>query len=66
MTTLLQYFEQPHLPDHLQKVCQPFRDLAHKLAATLPHDHPEFFVTLRKLIEARDWALRAKEVGERQ
>lgn len=58
MNNLLQFFEYAHLPAHLQAVSKPFGDLAQKLAATLP-SNPESTVALRKLLEAKDCAVRA-------
>ena len=54
---LLAYFEHAHLPTHLAAVSQPFCELAHKVAGTL--DGPEATVCLRKLLEAKDCAVRA-------
>lgn len=45
-----------HLPDHLQAVSRPFRDLAHELLDLLPDD-PELTAALRKLREAKDCAV---------
>lgn len=55
---LLQFFEYAHLPPHLQNVSKPFGDLAHWIVATLPRN-PERTVALRKLLEAKDCAVRA-------
>lgn len=54
---LLKYFTYAHLPQHLQAVSKPFSDLAHDLATKL--DGPEATVCLRKLLEAKDCAVRA-------
>lgn len=56
---VLQYFAYDHLPAHLQEVSKPFHDLAHKTASNSP-DSPETTVALRKLLEAKDAAVRAK------
>jgi ferritin-like protein len=56
--TLLQFFEYGHLPEHLQLISKPFCELAHKMIATLPQN-PERTVALRKLLEAKDCAVRA-------
>jgi ferritin-like protein len=58
MNRLLQFFEYAHLPEHLQAVSKPFGDLAHHLDATLP-SNAETTVALRKLLEAKDCAVRA-------
>jgi hypothetical protein len=55
---LLQFFEYAHLPEHLQVISKPFGELAKHLQATLP-DNPEKTTALRKLLEAKDCAVRA-------
>lgn len=55
---LLQFFTHAHLPTHLQVVSQAFCDLATEVDATLPRN-PERTVCLRKLLEAKDCAVRA-------
>lgn len=57
-THLLRYFEYAHLPEHLQAVSKPCADLAATLVDALP-DGPEFSVGLRKLLEAKDYFVRA-------
>lgn len=54
---MLLFFEYAHLPPRLQEASQPFCDLAHKVAAEWPQN-PERTVTLRKLLEAKDAAVR--------
>ena len=56
---LLQFFAYEHLPAHLQEHSKPFGDLARRLVETLPRN-PERTVALRKLLEAKDCAVRAK------
>jgi len=58
MDNLLQFFAYEHLPVHLQIVSKPFGDLARNLAAELPKN-PESTVALRKLLEAKDCAVRS-------
>lgn len=58
MDYLLQFFSYDHLPAHLQERSKPFHDLAQLLATTLPAN-PERTVALRKLLEAKDCAVRA-------
>jgi hypothetical protein len=58
MDNLLQFFAYEHLPAHLQTVSKPFGDLARNLAAELPKN-PESTVALRKLLEAKDCAVRS-------
>jgi hypothetical protein len=47
-----------HLPAHLQEISKPFGDLAQHIVDTLP-PNPERTVALRKLLEAKDCAVRA-------
>jgi hypothetical protein len=56
---IMQFFAYGHLPDHLKAVSQPFCDLADYVVRTLPRN-PERTVALRKLLEAKDAAVRAK------
>jgi hypothetical protein len=55
---MLQFFAYAHLPPHLQEVSKPFGDLAQQIVDTLP-GNPERTVALRKLLEAKDCAVRA-------
>lgn len=55
---LQQFFAYEHLPPHLQGVSRLFGELADKLANSLPRN-PERTVALRKLLEAKDCAVRA-------
>ena len=55
---LLQFFAFAHLPTQFQSVSRNFHVLAHHLAAALPRN-PERTVALRKLLEAKDCAVRA-------
>jgi hypothetical protein len=55
---LMQFFEYAHLPEHLQAVSKPFGDLAAQIEADIP-GNPEKTVALRKLLEAKDCAVRA-------
>ena len=56
---LLQFFAYEHLPDHLKEVSRPFGDLAQDIVEKLPRN-AERTVALRKLLEAKDCAVRAK------
>lgn len=58
MDRMLQFFEYAHLPPQLQAVSKPFGDLALNICATLP-SNPERTAGLRKLLEAKDCAVRA-------
>lgn len=55
---ILKHFEYHHLPRKLQVTSQEFYRLAHRMAEMLPED-PETTVCLRKLLEAKDCAVRA-------
>jgi hypothetical protein len=65
---ILKYFKYDHLPPFLQAVSKPFCDLAHSIAGETTHGHqgvcdvlppgPERTVALRKLLEAKDAAVR--------
>lgn len=65
---IIQFFAYEHLPPHLQAVSKPFGDLARLLVSgggsgDAPSDplprNPERTVALRKLLEAKDAAVRA-------
>ena len=56
---IMQFFAFEHLPEHLRAVSMPFAALASALVDTLPRN-PERTVALRKLLEAKDAAVRAK------
>jgi hypothetical protein len=55
---LLQFFAYAHLPPHLQAISKPFGELAEWMVATLPAN-AERTAGLRKLLEAKDCAVRA-------
>jgi hypothetical protein len=55
---MLKWFAYSHLPQHLRDVSGPFAELAHRVAETIPAG-PERTVALRKLLEAKDAAVRA-------
>lgn len=54
---LRSYFAFDHLPLHLQRVSRHFANTADLLLMLLP-DSPELTVCLRKLLEAKDCAVR--------
>lgn len=56
---ILQFFSSQHLPEELKRVAEPFENLALSIYSTLPRN-PERTVALRKLLEAKDCAVRAK------
>jgi len=55
---ILRYFHYNHLPERLQSASKPFCDLANFIVETLPRN-AERTVALRKLLEAKDAAVRA-------
>lgn len=55
---LLQFFEFGHLPAQLQGTSQLFHDLAKAIVASVPRN-PERTMALRRLLEAKDCAIRA-------
>jgi hypothetical protein len=55
---MLQFFEYSHLPETLQAVSRDFCALAFKTVRDRPRN-PERTVALRKLLEAKDAAVRA-------
>jgi len=56
---IMQFFAYAHLPEHLQEISKPFGLMAEQIVATLPRN-PERTVALRKLLESKDAAVRAK------
>ena len=65
MEPILQFFSYTHLPERLQAVSKPFCELALAIVngqnthPPLPRN-PERTVALRKLLEAKDAAVRAE------
>lgn len=57
--SILQFFKYEHLPEHLQEVSKPFCELANWINDNLPINS-ESVTALRKLLEAKDAAVRAK------
>jgi hypothetical protein len=55
---ILRFFTFSHLPPYLQEVSKPFALLARQVADSRP-SNPETTVALRKLLEAKDAAVRA-------
>lgn len=55
---LLQFFEFQHLPERLRSISGMFHDLAHDVVNKCPRN-PERTVALRKLLEAKDCAVRS-------
>lgn len=55
---MLAWFEFAHLPEHLQVISKPFHQLARKICREIDPG-PERTVSLRKLLESKDAAVRA-------
>jgi len=55
---ILQFFAYDHLPERLQELSRPFFAMAHWIAGNLPRN-AERSTSLRKLLEAKDAAVRA-------
>ena len=56
---IMQFFGWEHLRPELQEVSRPFCELAAWVVANLPRN-PERSTALRRLLEAKDCAVRAK------
>lgn len=57
---ILQFFKYQHLPPVLQEISKPFSELAHALVEHPDLGGPELTVALRKLLEAKDCAVRSR------
>jgi len=55
---IMKFFQCDHLPEHLKIVSKPFCKLAEALLIAVP-DNAERSAGLRKLLEAKDCAVRA-------
>lgn len=55
---IMKYFGYQHLKPELQAISKPFGEMAAWIVSTLPRN-PERTVALRKLLEAKDAAVRA-------
>lgn len=55
---ILKYFDYAHLPEHLREVSETFADQAMTILTYCPRN-PERSVALRKLLEAKDCAVRS-------
>ncbi len=56
---LMRYFNYQHLPENLQAVSKKFYDTAKFINQELP-DNDEAMEALRKLLEAKDCAVRSR------
>lgn len=55
---LMKFFAYEHLPEHLQTISKPFGDLANQLCEVMGNN-AEGVTALRKLLEAKDCAVRS-------
>lgn len=56
---LMKFFSYSHLSEEKQAVSKIFYEAAVNLVNTLPEDNAELTVALRKLLEAKDCAVRS-------
>jgi len=56
---MTKWFKYEHLPEHLQAVSKPFGELAATIVSNI-EPGPERAAAMRKLLEAKDAAVRAK------
>jgi hypothetical protein len=59
---IIQFFEYSHLPPKLQSISQMFHDIAYEVIDACDPS-PERTVALRKLLESKDAAVRAKLIS---
>lgn len=59
MSEIMEYFKYEHLPEHLQHTSKPFCELARVIDQNHMHN-AEKSTTLRKLLEAKDAAVRSR------
>lgn len=57
---MLKFFKYDHLPTELQIISKPFSELAEKMAKQGANNPAETMAGLRKLLEAKDCAVRAQ------
>ncbi len=62
---MIQFFAYEHLPPHLQEVSKQFWEMADWMRRNLPANEERDFA-FRKLLEAKDCAVRAKLQGPQQ
>lgn len=58
MYPILRFFNNDHLPSPLREISEPFKVMAWDMVRNLPYC-PETSAGLRKLLEAKDCAVRA-------
>lgn len=60
---IMQFFAFEHLPPYLREVSEPYARMADGIVTHLPRN-PERTVALRKLLESKDAAVRARLAGD--
>lgn len=60
----LLFFTNPYLPPHLQRLIQPFFEIAHAMIRAVPRNSQRHLM-FQKMVEAKDCALRAVVFQER-
>jgi hypothetical protein len=55
---IMKFFKYEHLPENLQVISKPFSDLAEKMCQEMGNN-AEGVTALRKLLEAKDCAVRS-------
>lgn len=60
----LRWFDTAHLPDRVAAVVLPFRDLAFDVAGAPAAHGSQVGLTIQRLIEAKDAAVRARVLAE--
>ena len=61
---MLKFFAYDHLREDLKSVSKPFAQLAEQVVALVPAGPERAAVSLRKLLEAKDAAVRAVAIPE--
>jgi hypothetical protein len=59
VATALAWLAFSHLPPKLQNFSRPFYQTAVELVIEIPNDSAELIAALNRLVEAKDWAVRA-------
>lgn len=57
--TAMAWLAFSHLPEHLRQASRPFYQTGVELLFAIPEDSAELTTTLNKLVESKDWAVRA-------
>lgn len=59
VVTAMAWLTFSHLPEWMQRFSRPFYQTGAELIATITSDSAELTTALNKLVEAKDWAVRA-------